>query len=119
MQHPPCFVSIPIENEDTGTKVTAAEFGPAGMYRTDTFVGCPLPQEGAGGGFLLLLLLIKEEYPFIRVHGNDTLLTIGVPYPEFVRTNLLLYADDLSHGTTAVTAALAYKCHNWSSFSVV
>ena len=75
-------------------------------------MGCPLPEEGAGERFSLLLLPIMEEYPFIRVHGNDAFLAIGVPYPEFVRTDLLPYADDHSHGAAAVTAALAYKCHS-------
>jgi len=71
----------------------------------------PLPEEGAGNGFFILLLLIAEEFPFIRIHGNDTFLAVNVPYPEYVGTNLLLYTDDLPHGAAAVTAALAYKGH--------
>jgi hypothetical protein len=53
-----------------------------------------------------------EEFSFIRVKGNDTFLAICIPDPEFVRTDLLLYADDLPHGAATVTAALAYKGHD-------
>jgi len=83
------------------------------MDRADTFTGRPFPEKGAGKRFsVLLLLIIMEKIPFIRVYGNDTLLTIGVPYPEFAGTDLLLYADDLAHGAAAVTAALANEGHN-------
>jgi hypothetical protein len=54
---------------------------------------------------------MTEEFSFIQVHAHETFLAIGVPYPEFEGTDLFLYADDLPHGTAAVTAALAYKSH--------
>jgi hypothetical protein len=110
--YPPGPVPFAVKEENTGTQVAAAEFWPAGMHRADTFTGCPFPEKGAGNGFyVLLLLIITENVSFIRVHGNDTLLTIGVPNTEFVRTDLLAYADDLPHSAATVTAALAYKCH--------
>ena len=55
-QHPAGFFSIFIENEDTGTEIHAAEFRPAGVHRADTYMGCPLPEEGTGNGFFILLL---------------------------------------------------------------
>jgi hypothetical protein len=82
------------------------------MYRADPFVGYLQPEEWAGKGFFIPLLEIMKEFPFIRVQGNDTFLAIRVPDPEFVRSDLLLYADDLPHGAAAVTAALAYKGHD-------
>jgi hypothetical protein len=88
------------------------------MDRADTFTGRPFPEKWAGNRFSVpLLLIIMEKIPFIRVYGNDTLLTIGVPYPEFAGTDLLLYADDLAHGAAAVTAALANECHKIHPFS--
>jgi phosphoenolpyruvate carboxylase len=82
------------------------------MYRADPFVGYLQPEEWAGKRFFFPRLLIVKEFLFIRVQGNDTFLTIRVPDPEFVRTDLLLYADDLPHGAAAVAAALAYKGHD-------
>jgi hypothetical protein len=96
---------------DVGTDIPAAEFRPAGIDRTDTFMGFPQPEEGAGNGFSLFRLLNTEEFPFIRVHGNDTFLAIGEPYPEFVRIDLLQYADYLPHSIAAVTATLTHKAH--------
>jgi len=55
---------------------------------------------------------MAEKLSFIHVHGYETFLAIGVPYPECERTDLILYADNLSHGTAAVTATLAYKGHS-------
>jgi hypothetical protein len=52
-----------------------------------------------------------EEFTFIRVHGNDPFFAIRERYPEFIRTDLILYGDDLPHGAATVTTALAYKCH--------
>jgi hypothetical protein len=111
VRYPSCLFSFSINNKNAGTQVVAAEFRPAGMDRADAFVGFPVPEEGAGNGFLLRLSQRTEEVLFIRIHGNDTYLTIRIPYPEFAGTDLLPYADDLSHGAATVTAALAYKCH--------
>jgi hypothetical protein len=110
--HPPGPVSFAVKDEDTGTQVVTTEFRATGMHCADTFMECPFPEKGAGNGFSVpLLLIIMEKIPFIRVNGNDTLLTIGVPYPEFKGTNVLLYADDLTHGAATVTAALACEGH--------
>jgi hypothetical protein len=59
-----------------------------------------------------------EEFTFISVYGNDTFFAIRERYSEFIRTDLILYGDDLPHGAATVTAALAYKGRCESSFSV-
>lgn len=110
-RHPVGFISIPPGKQDTGAQVPAAEVRPAGMHCTDSFMGRPRPEKGAGEGFYLLPL-ITEESPFIRVNGNDTLLSIGVPNTEFVGAGLLPDADDLPHRAAAVTAAPANKYHS-------
>lgn len=53
-------------------------------------MGSPLSEKGADRGFSLLLLLITEDFSFTRVHGHDTFLVIGEPYPEFVGMDLRL-----------------------------
>ena len=66
----------PVENEDTGTEVHCGRVQAGWRAPCRCVYGVPLPEEGAGKGFFLLLLLITEEFPFIRVHGNDTFLAI-------------------------------------------
>jgi hypothetical protein len=76
-----------------------------------------VPEEGACDGFSLLLLQNTEDYPFILVNGNDTLLAISEPYQEFVGYDLLPDTDDFTHGTAAVTAALTDKGHSKASLN--
>lgn len=75
-------------------------------------MGCQLPEEGTCSQFFVILLLSKEEFSFVRVHGYETFLAIGVPYPEIKGKDLFLYADDLPHGAAAVPTALAFNGHS-------
>jgi hypothetical protein len=115
VRNPPGFFPLLAKNQDTGTEIPAAEFRPAGMHRADTFIGCPLPEEGTGNGFFVILFTISEKVSFIRVHGYHAFLAISVPNTEFIGTDLLPYTDDLTHGTATVTTALTYKSHNGAS----
>jgi hypothetical protein len=115
VRHPPGFFPQVVENQDTGTEITPAEFRTAGMHRADTFVGCPLPEERTGNGFFIFVFRISEKVSFIRVHRYPAFLAIRVPDPEFIGTDLLPDTDDLTHGTATVTTALTFKGHNGAS----
>lgn len=105
----PANAPTPAGNENPGTEIIAAEFRPACVLGADTFMGCQLSEEGTCCQFFVNILLSQEEFSFVRVHGHETFLAIGVPYPEIKGTDLFLYADDLPHGAAAVPTALAYK----------
>ena len=111
IRYPPGLMSVRAEDEDSKTRVAAAEFRTAGVDGTDTLAGFRSPEKWAGEGLFLRLYMSTEEFLFIRVNNNNPLLTVCEPYPEFKGPDLLLYTDYFTHRAAAVTTAPACKCH--------
>jgi hypothetical protein len=89
------------------------------MNRADAFTRGLLPEKRAGEGSSFSFPNCCEEFPFVLVNCYDTFFPGGVPDPELERTNLLIDADDLTHGAAAVATALACKTHNNSALRQV